>query len=149
MTRWTKQDPTHMFFKEIINKKLNQISNFQPPKNPSMFLFPFFFSILTRQHFFSYLFGPSHTLSHIFFTGPISSLAQPHIQSTNSISLGHLRPLDTSHRLQPPWSSCRSLLCCSPLAPWSRLTSSLSSPPIMITPHCLPFPVSISPNQHH
>jgi hypothetical protein len=45
---------------------LNQIFNFYQPKNPSLFLFPFFFSILTRRYSFSYLSDSSHTLSHIF-----------------------------------------------------------------------------------
>jgi hypothetical protein len=76
--------------KEFNKNYLNQISNFQQLKNPFMLLFPFFFSILSHQYSFSYLSGPSHSLSHNFFVGPVSSSAQPRIQPTNPISFGHL-----------------------------------------------------------
>jgi hypothetical protein len=46
---------------------LNQISNFQQPKNSSLFLFSFFFSVFACHYFFSYLSGPSHYLDHNFF----------------------------------------------------------------------------------
>jgi hypothetical protein len=44
---------------------VHQIFNFQPPKNPSLILFLFFFFILACQYSF-YIFVPSHTLHHIF-----------------------------------------------------------------------------------
>jgi hypothetical protein len=66
---------------------LNQISNFQQLKNPSLFLFSFFFSILPHQYSFSYLSIQSHTLIHIFFASPVSSSALPRIRPTNPIPL--------------------------------------------------------------
>jgi hypothetical protein len=49
-----------------IKNHLNQISNFQQPKNHSLYLFRFSFSVLARQYFFSYLSSLSYTLSYIF-----------------------------------------------------------------------------------
>jgi hypothetical protein len=74
-TRWTKQDLSYICFKKINKNYLNQISNVQQPKNHFMFLFPFFFSVLSHQYSFSYLSGSSHSLSHNFLS------AQPAVQS--------------------------------------------------------------------
>jgi hypothetical protein len=80
----------------------------------------YFFSILARQYSVSYLYDPSHTLIYIFFTGPVSSSAQPRIRPTDPISFGHLRPADASRHIRPPH---RSSLYCPPPTLWSHLTS--------------------------
>jgi hypothetical protein len=51
---------------------LNQISNFQQPKNSFIFLFPFFFSVLACQYSLSYLSGTFHTLSLIFLSAQLT-----------------------------------------------------------------------------
>jgi hypothetical protein len=125
--KWTKQDNTCICFKEFLNLKSFE-SNFQfsTVQKPFLFLFSFFFFILVRQYSFSYFFESSHTLSNIFFTGPVSSSAQLRIQPTNLIFFGHLLPPDASHRLQPPRPPCRLSLCRPPPVPWSRLVFSPS-----------------------
>jgi hypothetical protein len=110
-------------FKEFLNKNyLNQISNFQQPRNPFMFLF----SILVRQYSFFYLSDPSHTLSLIFYRasqqfGPTTHSA--HRPNFLWSSLTSRR--DASRRLRPPWPPHHCSLCCPPPTPWGRLASPL------------------------
>jgi hypothetical protein len=112
---------------------LNQISDFQQPKNPSLFLFPIFFFCFGLPVFLLISFYQSHTPSHIFFTIPVSSSVQLHIRATDPICFGHLRPPDASRRLQPPRPPRRSSLCHPLSTPWSCLTSP-SSPLKMVVP---------------
>jgi hypothetical protein len=149
VTRWTKQDHTCICFEEFFNQKLFQ-SNFQ--FSAAQKSFHVFIS------FFLFCFGPpvfllsfyliSYSQSY-FFAGPVSSSAQPRIRLTDPISFGHLQPVDVNHRLQPPRPPRRSLLCRLPLAPWSCLASTPSSPLKTTAPHRLPFPIFISRNRRH
>jgi hypothetical protein len=96
--RWIKQDHTCIYFKRFLNKNhLSQIFNLQQPKNPYIFLFPFF--ALIRQYLFSYFlvfillfFGSSHSFTHIFFTDLVNSSVKPLIRPTGPISFSHLWP---------------------------------------------------------
>jgi hypothetical protein len=118
-----------MCFEEFLNQKPIE-SNFEFLAVQKSFpvLFLFFISVLAHQYPFSYLSGPSHTLSQ-FFASPVSSSTQPRIQSTGAISFGHLRPPNASRcRLWPPRPSRRSSLCHPPPAPWSHLTITSASP---------------------
>jgi hypothetical protein len=117
---------------------LNQICNFQQPKNPSLILFLFLFSALAHHYFFSYLSGSSHTFSHIFFTDPISTSDQPCIRPTDPISFDYLRPTAARRHLRPQWPPRHTLLSHPPPTPWSRLASSRS--PLQIWPHPISFP---------
>jgi hypothetical protein len=144
----TKQDPTCICFEEFLNQKPFE-SNFQFSVAEKSFPIFIFFSVLARQYSFSCLSSSSHSLSHIFFTGPVSSSVQPHIRPIDPISFGHLRLPDARRRLWPPRPLRCSSLCHPPPAPWSRLAFSPSSPSKTVAPHRLLFPVSISRNQHH
>jgi hypothetical protein len=95
----------------------------------------FFLFYFGPQVFLLLSFWPSHTLSH-FFAGPVSSSILPRIRATNPISFGHLRPLHTSRRLQPPRLPCHSTLCHPPSAPWSCL----APPPKCLHPIASPSP---------
>jgi hypothetical protein len=110
--------------------------------------FYFFFHFFCLYSLF-YLSDPSHTLNHNFFIGSINSSAQSRIQPTDSIFFRHFRPPAASHHLRPLRLPHRFSLCHLPLALWSCLTSSPSSPPKMATPHHLFFPISISRNRWH
>jgi hypothetical protein len=101
-TSRTKQAPTSISFEEFLNQKPFE-SNFQFLAAQKSFpiLFPFFLSVLDHQYSFSYLFDPSHTLNHIFFTDPVNCSAQPCIRPTDPISFGHLQPRDDNRHLWP------------------------------------------------
>jgi hypothetical protein len=133
-----KTRPTYICFKKSNKNYLNQFLIFSNPKILPYFLF--FFFVLARQYFFSYLSRPSRTLSHIFL--PNQSAVWP----TEPISFSHLRLPDASRRLQTPRPPSYSSLCHLPQAPWRHLASSLSSPkkwmhPIA-SPSMFPSPVT-------
>jgi hypothetical protein len=130
-------------FKEFLNQ-IPFESNFQYSATQKSYsiLFPFLFwpTSIPSPTFVTQL-----ILSTIFFS--LAQLAVRPNRTFNHISFGHLRPLDASHCLWPPQPAHCSSLCHLTPAPWSRLASSLYSPPKTATPHRLPFLVSISCNR--
>jgi hypothetical protein len=117
---------------------LNQISNFQPPKNHSVFLFPFFYfglPVLLPLSFWPILYSQS------YFCRRPSQQFNPTVHSANQSNF-LCSSLTSSRSLWPPRPPCRSSLYHSSLAPWSLLPSSPSSPLKTVTPHRLPSPFS-------
>jgi hypothetical protein len=127
---------------------LNQISNLQQPNNPSVFLFHFFFSVLSHQYFFSYLSGSSHTLNHIFLPTQLVVQLNCAFGPPTQFYLVIFDIQTPAATFRLPDRRARSSLCHPRLAPSSRLASP-SSPPKTAAPLRLSFPISIAHNRRH
>jgi hypothetical protein len=143
--RWKKQDLTSICFDEFLNKNhWNQIFNFQQLKNPSLFLFHFFFSVLARLYSFSNLSDPSHTLSHIF------SLAQSAVRPNRAFSpstqfplvIFDLQTLAAAFGLPGCCTALRCVVCLwhhgavspPPPLPLKKWPHSITSPSLFLSP---------------
>jgi hypothetical protein len=115
---------------------LNQISNFQQPKNSLLFLFPFFLFRFDSPVFLLLSFCLTSYSQPYFFTDRVSSLTQPHIRPPTQFPLVIfvLQMLATAFDLPGRRAPLRCVVC--------LLHCGASSPPPPLPLRKCPHPIT-------